>query len=428
MFIRFTQSLRNKSEHVLKTLSMSEQVGKLPSWVKVMAMASYLGITTPKRNLEALWAKPTWISSFAALCGLRFNINHLGNVYALPPNTLTLSQEIEKQVIEWNKKILCCDDPLVEGYVTSGATEANLFLMWCGKEWLLKTTKMQAMLVLTDFAHYSIRKAGKILGFYEQRTPISETTWGMDAVGLKSTLSMAIKRGFRSFLVPITLGYSSTGSCDSINDIVDAIKHIQQRHTDVQIFVWVDAAMQGLPLAFLEPTFTPLASPLIQGYVVDFHKLGGTPIPSGVVLYRSHLRKLIEQPIDYLSETDATVSGSRPGFAALAIWANISARNAQQWRKVFEQAHQQKLSFISALLKQHPTAKVISTLHTLTIGIIVDRKNTRLTQFLEGKYNLSSANVEFHSSNKTGTDTLQHYKVHFLGDKCRSLFLFTGIL
>jgi glutamate/tyrosine decarboxylase-like PLP-dependent enzyme len=252
------------------------------------------------------------------------------------------------------------------------------------------------------------------LNLQEKRTPITEKTWSIDPAALKNTINKIYKEGTRNILLPITLGYSSTGACDPLKEILNSVRELIKSHLDLRVFIWVDAATQGLPMAFLEKKFRPFSSPLVKGLVIDFHKLGGAPIPAGIVLYRRLLREMIQTPIDYLYEDDATISGSRPGFSALAIWANINSKRMRDWQREFIKLNNRKENFIRKLYKYFPEAKVLSTKNSLTCAIVVNKHFKRLSKSVEDKFSLDLAKIKYSSVERATKGFLVHYKLNFL--------------
>lgn len=362
-------------------------------------------------SLGAVRSRPNFRSLLAVLVGMRHNLNNLGNVYAL--KNLDLSRKIEKEVIEWSKQLINCADSTIEGYVSSGGTESNLFLMWAGREWLKKFSLTNSILIKTAFTHYSISKAGKILGLEEVVVSINESYWGIDIKDLEKIFRQLFNKKHQTFLLPITLGYSSTGAMDQLNNLLKLITKLQHQ-LQIKCFVWVDAAMQGLPLAYLNKNFSPMENSLIQGLVIDPHKLGLTPVPSGIVLYRSSLRKLVQQPIDYLQEVDATLSGSRPGFSVLAIWASLVNFSQEYWKKRFSYLNQRKIGWMKELKTVFPNVTIITATNSLTIGLVIDKNFPALPLKIAGKYGLHLSKVRYVESLSGKEKTLKHYKIFFL--------------
>ena len=87
--------------------------------------------------------------------------------------------------------------------------------------------------------------------------------------------------------------------------------------------VHLDAALSGIPLALDDRwrAAVDLGDPAgPDSLCISGHKFLGTPLPCGVVLARRDHLAYIRRTIDYISGPDVTISGSRPGLAALQLW------------------------------------------------------------------------------------------------------------
>lgn len=360
-------------------------------------------------NLGALRSRPNKRSLIAAYIGMSSALNHLGNVYTT--NHLNFSRKIEHKVLEWSKKLIKSPKS-AEGYISSGGTESNLFLMWMGREWLKEFSPHLPALVISGFTHYSISKSGRIMGIKHFFTAIDENYWGISIEGLEKTIRNLNKNGYKTFLLPITLGYSSTGAMDPLDEITKLIV-VLQKELEIKCFVWVDAAMQGLSMAYLNDQHMPMKSSVVKGYVVDPHKLGLTPVPSGIVLYRKSLRKFISQPVGYLAEDDATLSGSRPGFSALAIWSSLVDCPQQKWEERFNKLSMKKEVWVEKLKTKIPKAEIISLPNSLTMAIVINKNFPKLPKEVEDRYGLYPASIKY--QDLLGKEkVIKHYKIFFL--------------
>jgi tyrosine decarboxylase / aspartate 1-decarboxylase len=357
-----------------------------------------------KLLIGSLWSRPSITSWLLASFGLSYNINNLGNPFSKETNQYDFMQKIEREVISWNKEVINCRDENVEGYVTSGGTESNLFLMWSGREYLLKNSDKRPILIKSEFTHYSIQKSARILGLQVRTIGINRETWGLDIKLLEDEVERLVKQGFLSIMLPITIGYSSTGSSDDLREIVRTLKKLQKKYSKLNFFVWIDAAAQGLVKSFLDKNFKPFEDALIKGYVLDFHKLGQAPLPAGLVLYKKELRKLIETPIDYLHEQDATISGSRPGSSILSIWGSINSKSKESWQEYFLKLEHKKNAFVKRLKLIYPEVNIINEKKALTIAILIDDNFPKLSERIEEKFSLVECNVA----------GVRHYKIHVL--------------
>lgn len=356
--------------------------GNFFAWLKILDVRILLFLEKTN-SLSHLSPRPSFLSWLAFSLGSHANKNSLGNIYAVPKKEWGLSHQIEAKVIEWNKQLVHCTDPKVEGYVTSGGTEANLFLMWLGREQFLKKShSSKPIVLLSSFAHYSLSKSARILDLKIHEVAVSEESWAINVASLKKVIEMNVHAGHNHFLLPLTIGYSSLGTSDPIQKILGELAVLKKHYRQLEVFVWIDGAMGGLATSFLQQKFSPFQNSFVQGYLVDFHKFGKAPLPTGVVLYRKQLRKQIQKEVAYLQEKDATLLGSRPFAAVLGIWANIIAWDVKRWTyhfralmkkgKLLQQTLSQEFSLLKetnlpvfALIKKHPGQKTSYTQQNL---------------------------------------------------------------
>jgi len=172
----------------------------------------------------------------------------------------------------------------------------------------------------------------------------------------------------KGFLIPLTLGYTVTGTADPYERICIEIKKLKEQY-GVEFFVWMDAALNGLIEPFLNKKFSPFELSEIQIFLTDFHKFGFVPIPSGVVLYRRRLRNLIEKQIDYLDEKDNTLLGSRSGIAPVACWTIINTLGKSGFKKIIKRNLNKKQQFMSICKNRH--LSIINSERSLNCGIIL---------------------------------------------------------
>jgi glutamate/tyrosine decarboxylase-like PLP-dependent enzyme len=375
---------------------------------------------TTRRNLGWLSTPPNSLATWANRYFLDINPNHLG-VWSDQKNPLLETQRLERESIHAMIDLYHGNHDSIGGYITIGGTEGNMYAAWTGNACLQKHCKINEIcFVDSNLTHYSLRKIASIMNIPEVHTPLSPTDWNMDPKGFIQTITSLYAHGYRGFLVPLTLGYTGTGTCDDIDDIQTAIRTIRRMYHDVHFFLWIDAALNGLITPFLENNFSPFHSPLIQAFVVDFHKIGGVPYAAGMVLYRKQLRKLIEHPIDYLDNVDATIAGSRPGAAAAAIWTAIYASGKNGFRTRVRAQLDNKKYCISEILRILPETEIITNPHSLTCGLVFHTiPRQTIDRNIADKYGL------FAKSNRllftTGMRTVRLYKLYFLPHMTRSV-------
>ena len=113
------------------------------------------------------------------------NPNNIGNWSSITSEIGT--QQIEHEVIQ--KMINLYHGQGLEGYVTSGGTEGNLYGIWVGKTFVTKHYNIhQICLIRTVLTHYSVDKACSMCSINQINIPLNSKTWGMDPVSLEAEI------------------------------------------------------------------------------------------------------------------------------------------------------------------------------------------------------------------------------------------------
>lgn len=380
---------------------------------RLHAVRNELGERSVANNLGALYTLPHPLAAKTYALFLDQNPNHLGHWADKPPQQ-GATIRLEYEVIRAMTDLYGATGKHLTGYITSGATEGNIFSVWLGKTYLSRFSPPEKIRVLmTSLTHYSVRKAADICGVQSDIVGIHTPTWAMDPDSFLETARRLHKKGITGILLPLTLGYTSTGTSDDIAVISQAVTRLQKELPRLRIFVWIDAATQGLVTPFLSD-FRPFRDPNIQTIVVDFHKYGLVPYSAGILLYRRAMQTLIERPIEYLRETDATLSGSRPGAAAAAIWSMIQIMGKRGYRHIITTQMSNKKYFIRELMRTLPETEIITNADTLSCGIrFRSLPGGRLPKHIEEKYwfHAGTSSILFYPG---GYKNLTLYKCFFL--------------
>lgn len=250
-------------------------------------------------------------------------------------------------------------DDLVDGYIASGGTEANIMGVWIGREKLRSEvrdeTDQRVALVTTSFAHYSVRKAAALTGigeghfvengfvdFYEGHRPTTLFIPAADGSGLHyvkadyngsinvPALEQKIRllhadKGMRRFIIVLNEGSTMTGSLDSVQAVGTLLCNLKRKLHDCRFYVHVDAAYGGFIYPFTETGYVGgFSVPEVDSVTVDPYKMGQAPMAQGVFLCRKHLQVYTQRQQGYIQEEfDDTLIGSRTGAHAAACFALI---------------------------------------------------------------------------------------------------------
>jgi histidine decarboxylase len=198
------------------------------------------------------------------------------------------------------------------GYVTGGATEGTLYGLW-----LARRLHPRAVVYHSTASHPSVPKAIDVLGM---RSVVLRT----DEHGELDYLDLAEQVGRlrdRPAVVVANVGSTMSETIDDVRQILRVLDSVPM--PPARRFVFADAALSGIPLAMLNPDDRP-GFDLHDGadaVVVSGHKFLATPMPcAAVVVKPSTVARAAGQIVSYVGCPDTTISSSRNGHAALAIW------------------------------------------------------------------------------------------------------------
>ncbi|MCR4279947.1 MAG: pyridoxal-dependent decarboxylase, partial [Candidatus Komeilibacteria bacterium] len=269
------------------------------------------------------------------------------------------TQSLEDEVVQMTAQMLGAEG-IINGYIASGGTESNIMAVILARERLRLLNDGPIAILCSIFTHYSIRKAAWATGLCGEEwhtcTTCSEKYGnghninhyyrsygdkallkliGTDQAGrillepLQNRIAELYSQGIKNFIVVSNEGNIITGGIDNTELIGAMIDNYKQTHQDANFHLHVDAAFGGLVVPFVYPERNlSFRVPVVDSICVDFHKMGKTPYPSAVFMYRdtedNFYRSLLGVAMGYVpGETDGTLSGSRPGTAAAACYSVI---------------------------------------------------------------------------------------------------------
>jgi histidine decarboxylase len=239
---------------------------------------------------------------------MRYSIFNVGDPYVGSSYSLNVLP-FERDVIEIFAGLYRLDASERWGYITSGGTEGNIVGLLLGRE-----RYPSATLYFSQDAHYSIRKAARLLRIPHVVVP-SRAGGEIDPGCLEEALKRA--RGAPA-IVSANIGTTMRGAIDDLDAIAGALR----RAGATEFHIHCDAALFGLILPFLDgaPALdftTPIGSLAVSG-----HKMLGCPLPCGAVVARRSLlgTDRLARGVEYVHSLDSTLLGSRSGQAVLMMW------------------------------------------------------------------------------------------------------------
>jgi glutamate/tyrosine decarboxylase-like PLP-dependent enzyme len=364
-------------------------------------------------NIGALISQTNKYAVQAYSTFLKNNPNNLGNWSTSPNESGT--KRLEYELIHKLINLYHAQNKNIEGYITSGGTEGNLYMVWLGKSHISRYVKLDQMcLFRTNLTHYSIDKACRMYSIGQTIISLNKNTWTMDSSSLARSMNDKYKTGIRGFIISLTLGYTETGSSVNIRDILIAVEIVRKQHKNIHISIIIDAAFDGLVLPFITEDFQPFIDRNIHAISIDFSKFMAVPYPAGAVLYQKQLRKLIEKKVPVFTMKDNTITGSRPGAPVAAIWAVIHQSGKQKFKEIITKQIKLKQMFIIKMKELFPNSEIISNPLSLTCGVILHKnKYLFFPKKIEERYWLYAKKTKLSFSHGTNR-TVILYKFFFL--------------
>ena len=231
------------------------------------------------------------------------------------------TQQLENELIELLAvDVLKAEQNSCDGYITAGGTEANLQAIWIYRNYFLQAhdcTHNEIAIVCSADTHYSIAKAANLLHLDLFTTEVNENTRRVCADKLESVITSATRQGKKYFIAISNMGTTMFGSVDDPNMYAACF----QRH-NVPFFLHVDGAFGG----FIYPVSAPendtmFNNPHVSSVTLDAHKMLQAPYGTGIFIVRKGLiNHVLTKEAQYVNGMDLTISGSRSGANAVAVW------------------------------------------------------------------------------------------------------------
>ncbi len=230
------------------------------------------------------------------------------------------TQALEKELVELlSVDLLRAEAGYTDGYVAAGGTEANLQAVWIYRNYFLNqgARHHQIAIVCSEDTHYSISKSANLLNLDMIVLKVQEDSREISSSGLEQQINRAMAAGKKYFIAISNMGTTMFGSVDDPDKYVKVF-----REKGLPFFIHVDGAFGG----FIYPVTEPgnnccFSNPDISSITLDAHKMLQAPYGTGIFIVRKNLiRNVLTQEAGYVNGFDLTVSGSRSGANAVAVW------------------------------------------------------------------------------------------------------------
>ncbi|KAG0693790.1 pyridoxal phosphate-dependent transferase [Suillus ampliporus] len=303
------------------------------------------------------WQHPSFFAYFPTACTFE---GILGELYASSAPTPGFNwsaspacTELEAVVMDWTAQILGLDKSFYNitevggGVIQTTASDSALIATVAARSRYVRENPHVAMeklvLYTTTQTHSLGKKAGLVLGLKVRALEvIAEDDFALRGETLKVALKEDVDAGLHPFILIATVGTTSSGAVDQLDEIADVAKHYP--------FLWlhVDAAWAGVALVcpeYREACQLPAVNNYADSFCTNFHKWGLINFDASClwVRHRKHLTDALDVTPEFLRSKHGDAGtvidyrnwhlGLGRRFRSLKFWFVLRSRGINGFQK-----------------------------------------------------------------------------------------------
>lgn len=311
---------------------------------------SVLGVPASALDPKVFYSSAPFLEDAPFLKALVSNPNHIGcHTLGDSEPFFKGTHQIEKELVELcATQILNADEPC-DGYVAAGGTEANIQAVWMHRNYFMAEHAAQpreiALLCSSD-SHYSVYKAANLLNIQIRVLAVDAESREVSAEVLDEVLGALRADGCRYIIAFCNMMTTMYGSVDDPQLFIAALN----RHR-FEFKLHVDGAYGGFYLPFSGAKLVPdFRIPEVASITLDAHKMVQAPYGTGVFIARKRLMHYTHtDQASYVSGADYTLSGSRSGANAIAVWMILMTYGREGWTAKIQGLAERASRFCSVL-------------------------------------------------------------------------------
>lgn len=296
-----------------------------------------LGVPGSRLDNKVFYDQASFLNDAPYLQSIVQNPNHIG-CHTLGDSEPYFSgtQKIEQEVIELiAHDIMNAEDKSIDGYITSGGTEANIQACWMYRNYFHiehQVSYENIGIICSEDTHYSIPKASNLLNLSFHSVPVDFKSRKITEEALEKVVVEAKNKGISHFIVISNMGTTMFGSIDD----PEIFSNVFAKH-QISFKLHVDAAFGGFIYPIVDEDKAKNLSfqnPLVNSITLDAHKMLQAPYGTGIFLTRkNYIQHVNTQEAQYVSGLDFTLSGSRSGANAISVWMILQSYGPFSWRE-----------------------------------------------------------------------------------------------
>ncbi|KAI0768182.1 aromatic-L-amino-acid decarboxylase [Trametes elegans] len=232
------------------------------------------------------WQHPNFFAYFPTACSLEGILGDLYSSSVSNPGFNWLSSpactELEQVVMDWCAKLIGLSEHFLNrtgvggGVIQTTASEAAIVVCVAARARYIREhpdAKLEDLIIYTTTQTHSLGvKAGLVLGLDVRGIDVKpEDEYGLRGEALRQALAEDLARGRRPFVLIATVGTTSSGAVDNLEEVGKVLKE------HPSIWLHVDSAWAGVAMACPEfRTYGKIdaINKYAESYGTNFHKWG----------------------------------------------------------------------------------------------------------------------------------------------------------
>jgi tyrosine decarboxylase / aspartate 1-decarboxylase len=292
-----------------------------------------LGIPASKLDPNVFYDQASFLKDAPLLRAYVQNPNHIGcHTLGESETFFHGTQKLEREVIDLLAvDVLKAEPESYDGYIAAGGTEANIQAAWIYRNYFMKeygAAAGQIALLSSADTHYSVAKASNLLQLKWYSVPVDEESRNIIADRLDEIVLRAMQEGIKYFIIISNMGTTMFGNVDNPDTYITCMRQHQ-----LPFKLHLDGAFGGFIYPFSHPdTHVNFKNPDVSSVTLDAHKMLQAPYGTGTFIARKGLMPYVyTEEAQYVNGMDITLSGSRSGANAIAIWMILANYGPYGW-------------------------------------------------------------------------------------------------
>ncbi|KAI0364197.1 aromatic-L-amino-acid decarboxylase [Pilatotrama ljubarskyi] len=330
------------------------------------------------------WQHPNFFAYFPTAASFEGILGDLYSSSVSNPGFNWLSSpactELEQVVMDWCAKLIGLGDHFLNksgvggGVIQTTASEAGIVVCVAARARYIRENpdvKLEDLVIYTTTQTHSLGvKAGLVLGLEVRTINVkAEDEYGLRGEALRQALNEDLARGKRPFVLIATVGTTSSGAVDNIEEIGEVLKE------HPSIWLHVDSAWAGVAMACPEYRGVGKLDAInkyAESYDTNFHKWGLVNFDASMLWVRS--RKNLTDALDVTPEFLRTKQhdaglvvdyrnwhlGLGRRFRSLKVWFVLRRYGVEGFRRHIREGVELN-EYFASLVRASPDFELVTT-------------------------------------------------------------------